>query len=145
MDSSKNLSEDEQALLLAAQVFSAKEWSAFEELLPDLEDIPAFGHFVDGREVPEIHPYKCLMYPSEKTSCIQNAIWADAPLSTIKAIVEKCKVDPKKRNILATCDEDGYLPLHVAAGVSEDLEVVKFLLCSYPKVRWGEERQNSHS
>ena len=131
MDS--DLGEDEKALLLAAQVFGAKEWASFEELLPDFEDIPAFGENVAGTSIPGINPTKCLMYPTENTTCIMNALWADAPVSTLRAIVTKCKEDPKGRNILATMDEDGYLPLHVAAGASDDLEVVKFLLSSYPR------------
>mmetsp|Transcript_3638 Transcript_3638/g.6889 ORF Transcript_3638/g.6889 Transcript_3638/m.6889 type:complete len:242 (+) Transcript_3638:71-796(+) len=134
-----DLSEDARAMLLAVDVFSQSSWSDFEALLPDLEDGPAFGvggnsgNGGAGCEV-EIIPDHCLFYPNPSDgSILHKALWQSAPLSTLLAIAEKAEAeDPLKRAIFGCRDSDGYTPLHVAAGVSSDIETIKYIISKRP-------------
>ena len=123
------LHEAEQHMLLAAEVFEKKEWAKFEELLPDLNPISTFGQ---GIGCPAgITPTHCLFF-LHTTTILHKALWVDAPVSTVQAILEKQREDPLERNLLSTANGEQFLPLHVAAGASDSLEVVKILTSSFP-------------
>ncbi|GMH58145.1 hypothetical protein TL16_g02548 [Triparma laevis f. inornata] len=119
-------------MLLAVDVFSNSSWPDFVALLPDLEDYPAFGVGDSGEDT--ISPDHCLFYPgSSEGSILHKALWQQAPLNVIEALVEKSSEDPQKRDLCSIKDSDGYTPLHVAAGVSTDVEVIKYLVGKRPE------------
>jgi len=122
-------------MLLAAEVFEAKEWTEFSNLLPDLNFVSTFGCTGAGSEdhgVPGITARMCLMYV-HGTTLLHKALWADAPQSIVSAILEKCQEDPLKRDVLShASEEEGMLPLHIAAGACDDFDVVKELIDRRP-------------
>jgi hypothetical protein len=129
------MTEEEQHMLICGSVFEKKEWSAFNDALPDLNDISCFGVTESGSpdsSNPKITASFNLFY-THGTTILHKALWNCADRSTIQAILLKNKEDPLKRNLCTVCTpEEKFYPLHLAAGACDDIDTFKDLIEANP-------------